>query len=572
MSEMNQGHGPDQKPTFLDRGTIIALVLVGAVWFGWSKWVEKMYPPPATIAQPIGADEKAGGKPGDKPALAAVPGPNETPSKGADAKSPVANTPEMAKAAALTNAAESKQKIETSAWTSQLSNWGMSLSGVELKEYKTRDDKPIFIGATPDGLFGTRLRGSTEPIVFNITKNSETEWTGVAKLDGYSVEKTISVVNEGAAAGRAMKITTIAKGDLAKFPGFTTVVSDEAKTPVSTSFLAPSYDHHDWFVRYEDTKKRMILDPKKSEDMHLKTALTVALSSHYFTAALADHSDLRPDFTAPRPHDEGENFLATGTLDYQPASASNEFKVQQVAYVGAKQVDALRAADGDFERVVDYGMFAVLADPLLWLLRFFHRIFGNWGFAIIGLTVVVRAIVLPANLYSFKSMKVMQKLQPQIQQVKERFKDDPRRMNEEVMRLMKENKANPVGGCLPMLIQLPVFFALYQVLGQSMELYRQPFVFWIHDLTVKDPFFVLPIMMGIAMFFQQKLTPVADPQQAKILQWMPVVFSFLMFTLPSGLTLYIFVSTLFGITQQYVFMKDRSAAKTPNNTVREAKA
>ena len=165
----------------------------------------------------------------------------------------------------------------------------------------------------------------------------------------------------------------------------------------------------------------------------------------------------------------------------------------------------------------------------------------------------------------------MQKLQPEIAQVKLKYKDDQRRMNEEVMRLMKENKANPIGGCLPMLIQLPVFFALYQVLAQSMELYRQPFIFWIHDLTVKDPFFVLPVMMGIAMFFQQKLTPVADPQQAKILQWMPVIFSVLMFTLPSGLTLYIFISTLFGICQQYVFLKDRSASKSQNN-VREAKA
>lgn len=144
-------------------------------------------------------------------------------------------------------------------------------------------------------------------------------------------------------------------------------------------------------------------------------------------------------------------------------------------------------------------------------------------------------------------------------------------MNEEVMRIMRENKANPVGGCLPMLLQLPVFFALYQVLAQSIELYRQPFIFWIHDLTVKDPFFVLPIIMGVAMYFQQKLTPVADPQQAKILQWMPVIFSFLMFTLPSGLTLYICVSTLFGITQQYLFMRDKSAAQSSNN-VHAAKA
>lgn len=564
---MSQQLGPDQKPSFLDRGTIIALVLVGAVWFGWSKWVEKTYPTPPSIQQPIGADEKAGGKPGDKPVPAAVAGANTIPNGVTDAKSPVANTPEMA----VTRAAESKEKIETSHWTTQVSSWGMSLSSIDLKDYKTRDDKPILLGATPQGLFGTKLIGATDPLVFVVTKKSDTEWTGVSNQGAYKVEKTISVVNEGVAAGRALKITTVASGDLTQFPGFSVTVSDEVKAPVSSSFLAPSYDHHDWFVRYEDTNMRVVLNPEKPEPIELKTVLAVALSSHYFTAALADHSDLRPEFHGRAPVKDGDVYHAVGTLDYKPLNKSNAFKVEQTAYVGSKEIDTMRAADIEFTRVVDYGMFAILADPLLWLMRFFHKLFGNWGFAIIGLTLVVRAIVMPFNIYSFKSMKVMQKLQPQIQSAKEKYKDDSRRMNEEVMRLMKENKANPLGGCLPMLLQLPVFFALYQVLGQSIELYRQPFIFWIHDLTIKDPFFVLPILMGVSMYFQQKLTPVADPQQAKILQWMPVIFSFLMFTLPSGLTLYIFVSTLFGITQQYMFMRDKSAAKSQNN-VREAKA
>ena len=569
---MNEHQGPGHKASFLDRGTILALVLVGGVWFGWSKWVERNYPPAPSIGQPIGADEKPGGKPGDKPVLAQVSGANGMPSTAPDVKTGAANTPEMAKTQALTKTAEAKEKIESEHWSSQLSTWGMGLSAVELKEYKTRDDKPIFVGATPEGLFATRLLGSDAPIVFSVTKKSDSEWLGVSDFGAYKVEKTLAIVKDGGAGGRAMKITTIAKGDLTKFPGFTTVVSDEVKAPVSTSFLAPSSDHHDWFVRYEDTKKRFVIAPDKPEEINLNTALTVALSSHYFTAAITDHSDLRPNFHGQLPRKDGDVFLSTGLINYKPlVSNATEFKVEQVAYVGAKDVDALRAADGDFARVVDYGMFAVFADPLLWLLRFFHGIFGNWGFAIIGLTLVVRGLVLPANLYSFKSMKVMQKLQPEIAQVKLKYKDDQRRMNEEVMRLMKENKANPIGGCLPMLIQLPVFFALYRVLSESMELYRQPFIFWIHDLTVKDPFFVLPVMMGIAMFFQQKVTPVADPQQAKILQWMPVIFSVLMFTLPSGLTLYIFISTLFGICQQYVFLKDRSAPKSQKN-VREAKA
>ncbi len=559
--------GPDQKQSFLDRGTIVALVLIGIMWFAWSKWVEKTYPTPPSVQQPIGADEKPGGNPGDKPQLAEVPGANKVPGGTANAKSAVANTPEMA----ATKAAESKEKVETAHWSSQLSTWGMSLSAIELKEYKTRDDKPILVGATPEGLFATRLLGSREPVVFSVTKKSDTEWVGVSNQAGYKIEKTMTIVPDGISAGRAMHITLVASGDLAMFPGFTTVISDEVKAPVSTSFLAPSYDHHDWYVRYEDTNKRNVINPEKPEPVAHNTTLAAALSSHYFTAALADRSAIRPNFAADPIRKDGDVFHAVGTFDYKPINKSSEFKIEQTAYVGPKDVDALRAADMEFAKVVDYGMFAILADPLLWLMRFFHGIFGNWGFAIIGLTLVVRAIVLPFNLYSFKSMKVMQKLQPQIASAKEKFKDDPRRMNEEVMRLMRENKANPLGGCLPMLLQLPVFFALYQVLAQSIELYRQPFIFWIHDLTIKDPYFVLPIIMGIAMYFQQKLTPVADPAQAKILQWMPVIFSFLMFTLPSGLTLYICISTLFGITQQYVFMRDKSAVNSQNN-VRAAKA
>lgn len=568
---MSQQLGPGQQQSFLDRGTVIALVLVAGLWFGWTKWVEKTYPTPPSVQQPIGADEKPGGKPGDKPVLATVPGANGVPAGDSGAKTPVANTPEMAAAATATRAAEAKEKIETKNWTSQISNWGMGLTAIDLKDYKTRDDKPILVGATPQGLFSTKLVGAADPVVFTVTKKSETEWYGISNAGPYKIEKTVKLVTEGEAADRALKISTMASGDLTSFPGFAVTMSDEVKAPVSSSFLAPSYDHHDWYVRFEDTKKRHVLNPEKPEVIEHNTALAVALSSHYFTAALADHSDLRPNFRAPSLIKDGDVYHAVGMLEYKPISKSNEFKTEQTAYVGAKNIDALRATDPEFARVVDYGMFAILADPLLWLMRFFHSIFGNWGFAIIGLTLVVRAIVLPFNLYSFKSMKVMQKLQPEIQSVKEKYKNDPKRMNEEVMRLMRENKANPLGGCLPMLLQLPVFFALYQVLGQSIELYRQPFIFWIHDLTIKDPFFVLPVMMGIAMFFQQKLTPVADPQQAKILQWMPVLFSFLMFSLPSGLTLYILVSTLFGITQQYVFLRDKSATQSQNN-VRAAKA
>ena len=153
-------------------------------------------------------------------------------------------------------------------------------------------------------------------------------------------------------------------------------------------------------------------------------------------------------------------------------------------------------------------------------------------------------------------MKNMQKIQPLLTSVREKHKEDPTKMNQEVMALMKEHKVNPLGGCLPILLQLPIFIALYQVLGQSIEMYQAPFMWWIQDLSLKDPFFVLPVLMGVTMYLQQKFTPTTlDPTQAKIMMFMPVVFALFMVALPSGLTLYIFISTLFAVIQQKILMQ-----------------
>jgi YidC/Oxa1 family membrane protein insertase len=211
--------------------------------------------------------------------------------------------------------------------------------------------------------------------------------------------------------------------------------------------------------------------------------------------------------------------------------------------------------------ILDFGFFGMIARPLLYVMKAFHLWVGNWGFAIIMLTLLVRLCVLPFNIMSAKSMKAMQKVQPIIQGLREKYKDDAMRLNTEMMAVMKQNGANPMGGCLPMLIQIPVFFALYRVIGSSIELYNSPFIFWINDLSAHDKFYVLPVLMAVFMFIQQKITPsTMDPTQAKIMAFLPLVFSVFMLQLPSGLTLYMVVSTLFGIIQQYLIMRDTKAA------------
>ena len=224
-------------------------------------------------------------------------------------------------------------------------------------------------------------------------------------------------------------------------------------------------------------------------------------------------------------------------------------------------INLLADVHPELAQVINFGWLSVIAKPLLYTMKWFFQQVPNWGVAIILLTLLVRLFVLPFNLMSYKSMKGMQKIQPLMTAVREKYKNDPVKMNQEVMALMKENKANPFGGCLPMLLQIPIFFALYRVIGSSIELYGSPFMFWIQDLSAHDKFFVLPILMGITMFAQQKLTPTnMDPMQAKILMYMPLIFTVFMVNLPSGLTLYMFVSALFGVIQQYFMVRNKPAA------------
>jgi YidC/Oxa1 family membrane protein insertase len=171
--------------------------------------------------------------------------------------------------------------------------------------------------------------------------------------------------------------------------------------------------------------------------------------------------------------------------------------------------------------------------------------------------------VLPFNVYSYKSMKAMQVIQPKIQALRERYKDDQQKQQQEMMALMRENKVNPLGGCLPVLLQFPIFIALYQVLGNSIELYQAPFGLWIHDLSLKDPFYILPVLMGVTMFIQQKITPnTMDPAQARIMLMMPLIFTFFMVTLPSGLTLYMWIGAVFSVLQQLWFMREKKPVQT----------
>ena len=227
-----------------------------------------------------------------------------------------------------------------------------------------------------------------------------------------------------------------------------------------------------------------------------------------------------------------------------------------------KDYDYLASLGNKLQNSVDFGMWGVFAVWILKGLQYFYTWFPNYGVSIILLTFLIRLLTFPLQYKSIVSMKKLQLVQPELTKIREKFKDDPQRMQKESMELFKRSGANPIGGCLPLLLQMPVFFAFYKVLNHSVELVGAPFMYWIQDLSNKDPYYVLPVLMTVAMFLQQKLTPntVSDPVQRKMMLFMPLVFGFIMKDLPSGLSLYIFVSTVLGILQQVLVFNTKKSS------------
>ncbi|AUG98859.1 membrane protein insertase YidC [Pectobacteriaceae bacterium C52] len=226
-------------------------------------------------------------------------------------------------------------------------------------------------------------------------------------------------------------------------------------------------------------------------------------------------------------------------------------------WVGPEIQDKMAAIAPHLDLTVDYGWLWFISQPLFKLLKFLHGFIGNWGFSIIAITFIVRGIMYPLTRAQYTSMAKMRMLQPKLAAMRERIGDDKQRMSQEMMALYKAEKVNPLGGCFPLVIQMPIFLALYYMLMGSVELRHAPFALWIHDLSAQDPYYVLPVLMGLTMFFIQKMSPttVTDPMQQKIMTYMPVIFTVFFLWFPSGLVLYYIVSNLVTIAQQQLIYR-----------------
>ncbi len=276
-----------------------------------------------------------------------------------------------------------------------------------------------------------------------------------------------------------------------------------------------------------------------------------SIASRYFVSALIDKdAPQRPQFQIKPETSELD-------LNLVYKLSGNSIHIPQMYYYGPKEIDTLKKVGYGLDNVIDFGWFTVIAYPLLTTLKWLHLFVKNYGIAIILLTILLKLLLYPLTYKSMKGMQQMQKFQPQLQAIREKYKDDKERLNREMMAAMRSHGYNPMSGCLPIFVQMPVFIALYNVLYGSIELYGQPFFGWITDLSLKDPFYVTPVLLGGIMFVQQKITPqtATDPAQQRMMLMMPVIFGVMMLWLPAGLTLYMLVNSVVSILQQMIINK-----------------
>jgi YidC/Oxa1 family membrane protein insertase len=290
----------------------------------------------------------------------------------------------------------------------------------------------------------------------------------------------------------------------------------------------------------------------------------IAFLQHYFLSAWVPDQDQENTFYGNARSDGTFVFGFTGPL--QTVAPGDQGNWDMRFYAGPKEQLRLEQIAPNLNLTVDYGFLWWIAVPLFHLLNWLHGFVGNWGGAIILLTVLVKAVLYPLSAASYRSMANMRRVGPQMKRLQERYADDRQKLSAEMMALYKKEKVNPLGGCLPMLLPMPIFIALYWVLFESVELRQAPFILWIHDLSLMDPYFVLPLLMGASMYVQQLLSPaVGDPMQMKVMKLMPIMFTVLFLFFPAGLVLYWLVNNVLGVAQQWYVMKqveNAQAAKT----------
>lgn len=545
----------------MEKKTILAFVLSLAVLIAWSVLFA---PKPAQKTEPSTKEETVQ----SQPAPTASPQP-----------APAVQKMERPAGSMASTAEEKEVVVETPLYRAVFSSTGASIKSFKLKKYHlTADlDSPLVDLAHGQAplvtiQFDPAGKKDTNPVVYHVDENALTMEAGASPReltfrattsDGLLLQQTFRIDPDHYAIEHGLTVSNplekpvegILKARIANLP--------PKESTSYYSFIGITLLLNNKYVEIAST------DLKNEKSLSGLIAW-ISYQEDYFMTAFVPEAESQSNFLG--------RTLASGVLEgtwsaaLQPIPTGNQFSTRSTLYMGPRDLDILKVIGRKLDLAIDFGWTDIIAKPLLYLLRFFNQYTGNYGIAIILLTILIKILFWPLTHKSYKSMKEMQKIQPLMAKIREKYKDNKEMMNKEMMSLYKTYKVNPMGGCLPMVIQIPVFFALFRILGNSIELRHAPFVLWINDLSAPDRLFHLPftipymtppsgipvltLLMGASMFIQQKMTPTpGDPMQAKIMLLMPVIFTFMFINFPSGLVLYWLVNNVLSIGQQYRIIK-----------------
>ena len=546
----------------MDNRRIILLMIFSfslvMLWDAWQKYSQPK--PPAQVAAQNSVSTPQPTT--NLQASAAVPAP-------AIANAPAAPTGAAAPAAG----AGETITIKTDLYTADIATLGGDLTRLELNRYTAAEDKkktftlfdPKHRYVAQTGLIGEGL--PNHRTVFSVVTGPRE----MAKDGGKDDKLQLRLEATASNGAKIAKIYTFSRGsyliDVAYEIANTTAqplathayyqfqrddVAPAGENAMVSTFTGPAV-----FTDAEKYQKIDFADIAKDKAKFAKTADNgwLAMVQHYFVSAWVPQGKDKREFYARKVEggNGGAQVSAAGVILPLEQIAPGAKGAQSVTlYAGPQEQATLKKLAEGLDLVVDYGWLTVVAAPIFWVLQAIHGLVGNWGWAIIFLTIGIKAIFFPLSAASYKSMAKMRLVTPRLQQLKERYGDDRQRLNQEMMKLYQTEKINPLGGCLPILVQIPVFIALYWVLLGAVEMRDAPWLLWITDLSSADPYYVLPVIMVVSMIIQTKLNPVPpDPIQAKVMMAMPFIFGVMFFWFPSGLVLYWVVNNVLSIAQQW---------------------
>ncbi|MGH8855358.1 MAG: membrane protein insertase YidC, partial [Telluria sp.] len=423
-----------------------------------------------------------------------------------------------------------------------------------------------YLGQT--GLIGTSAAGvlpnHTTPFVARpglrtLDANGTVQLVLDAEQGGVRLTKTFTFRKGDYTIGVRHDVTNVSAAPVV--PSLYLQLQHDGNKPANDSWFMSSYTGPTLYTEEDKYQKLTFEEIEKNKATHSAKANNgwVAISQHFFVSAFIPADKAQRDIFTKK---IATNLYAIGTVQPLGAVAPGAtVSTDSRLYSGPQDEKTLETIAPGLELVKDYGVLTIIAKPIFWVMDHLYSLLGNWGWTIVALTVLIKLAFFPLSAAGYRSMAKMRVVTPKMQAIRERYKADPQKMQQATMELYKTEKINPLGGCLPILVQMPVFFALYWVLQSSVEMRGAPWVLWITDLTQPDPYWILPIIYAVSMFITTKLNPQpTDPVQAKMMLFMPLAFSVIFFFFPSGLVLYWVVNNILSIAQQWVITKKYETA------------